>query len=65
MRIVKYDGVNICKFTQYCIQIYMYTLVFVILLCIDEKMNEGMLEMYQTVELKCVLPLTEIPSEFL
>lgn len=65
MRIVKYDGANICRFTQYCVQIYMYTLVFVILLCIDEKMNEGMLEMYQTVELKCVLPLTEIPSEFL
>jgi len=50
MRIVKYDRVNIRKFMQYCIQIYMYTLVFVILLCIDEKMNEGMLEMYQTVE---------------
>lgn len=27
-----------------------YTLVFVILLCIDEKMNEGVLEMYQTVD---------------
>ena len=50
MRIVKYDGVNICKFTQYYIQIYMYTLVFVILLCIDEKMNEGVLEMYQMVD---------------
>ena len=50
MRIVKYDGANICKFTQYCIRIYMYTLVFVILLCIDEKMDEGVLEMYQTVE---------------
>ena len=50
MRIVKYDGRNICKFTQFCIRIYMYTLVFVILLCIDEKMNEGILEMYQTAE---------------
>ena len=50
MRIVKYDGVNICKFTQYCIRIHMYTLVFVILLCIDEKMNEGVLEMYQTAD---------------
>jgi len=28
----------------------MYTLVFVILLCIDEKMDEGMLEMYQTMD---------------
>ena len=50
MRIVEYGGANICKFTQYCIRIYMYTLVFVILLCIDEKMDEGVLEMYQTVE---------------
>ena len=31
-------------------RIHVYTLVFVILLCIDEKMNEGVLEMYQTVE---------------
>ncbi len=50
MRIAKYDGGNICKFTQCCIRIYMYTLVFVILLCIDEKMDEGMLEMYQTAD---------------
>ena len=50
MRIAKYDEVNICKFTQYCIRIYMYTLVFVILLCIDEKMDEGVLEMYQMVD---------------
>jgi len=50
MRIVKYNRDNICKFTQYCIQIYLYTSVFVILLCIDEKMDEGVLEMYQTVE---------------
>lgn len=50
MEIVKYDGVNICKFTQYCIRIYTYTLVFVILLYIDEKMDEGVLEMYQTAE---------------
>ena len=50
MRIVKYNRDNICKFTQCCIRICTYTLVFVILLCIDEKMNEGMLEMYQTAE---------------
>ena len=50
MRIVKYGEVNICKSMQYCIRIYMYTLVFVILLCIDEKMNEGVLEMYQMVD---------------
>ena len=50
MRIAKYDRANICKFTQYYIRIYMYTSVFVILLCIDEKMNEGVLEMYQMVE---------------
>ena len=50
MRIVKYDRENIRKFTQYCIQIHMYTPVFVILLCIDEKVNEGMLEMYQTAD---------------
>ena len=43
----------------------MYTLAFVILLCIDEKMDEDMLEMYQMADSKCVLPLTEIPSEFL
>ncbi len=29
---------------------YAYTLVFVILLCIDEKMDEGALEMYQTAD---------------
>lgn len=50
MRIVKYGEANICKSIQYCIWMYVYTLVFAILLCIDEKMNEGMLEMYQTVE---------------
>ena len=50
MRIIEYGEVNIRKSTQYCIRIYVYTLVFVILLCIDEKMNEGVLEMYQTVE---------------
>ena len=50
MRIVKYDRVNICKFTQYCIRMYMYTLAFVILLCIDEKMDEDMLEMYQMAD---------------
>jgi len=44
MRIIEYSMDNICKFTQCCIRIYMYTLVFVILLCIDEKMNEGVLE---------------------
>ena len=50
MRIIEYSEDNICKFTQYYIQIYMYTLVFVILLCIDEKMDEGALEMYQTAD---------------
>lgn len=50
MRIAKYDGANICKFTQHCIQIHMYTSVFVILLCIDEKMDEDVLEMYQMVD---------------
>ena len=50
MRIIEYGEANICKFMQYCIQIYMYTLVFVILLCIDEKVNEGVLEMYQTAD---------------
>ena len=65
MRIVKYNGTNICKFTQCYTRIYMYALVFMILLYIDEKMDEGVLEMYQTAEWKCVLPLTEIPSEFL
>ena len=50
MRIVKYNGMNICKFTQCYIRIYMYALVFMILLYIDEKMDEGMLEMYQTAD---------------
>ena len=50
MRVIEYGEANICKSTQYCIRIYMYTLVFVILLCIDEKMDEGVLEMYQMVE---------------
>ena len=50
MRIIEYSEDNICKFTQRCVRIYMYTLVFMILLCIDEKMNEGMLEMYQMVD---------------
>ena len=50
MRIIEYSEVDICKFTQYCVRIYTYTLVFMILLCIDEKMDEGVLEMYQTVD---------------
>lgn len=50
MRIVEYSEANICKSMQCYIQIYMYTLVFVILLCIDEKVNEGVLEMYQTTD---------------
>ena len=50
MRITEYGKANIYKSIQCCIQIYMYTLVFVILLCIDEKVNEGVLEMYQTVD---------------
>ena len=29
---------------------YIYTTVFVILLCIDEKMDESVLEMYQIVD---------------
>ena len=50
MRIIEYSEVDICKFTQYCVRIYMYTLVFMILLCIDEKMDESVLEMYQIVD---------------
>ena len=50
MRIVEYGEVNTCKFIWYCIRIYVYTVVFVILLCINEKMNEGVLEMYQTAD---------------
>lgn len=50
MRIVEYDGENICKSIWCCIQIHVYTLVFVILLCIDEKMDESVLEMYQMVD---------------
>ena len=50
MRIVKYDVAYICKFTQYCIRMHVYTLVFVILLCINENMDEGVLEMYQMVD---------------
>ena len=50
MRITEYGKANICKFTQCCIRIYMYTLVFAVLLYIDEKMNEGVLEMYQTAD---------------
>jgi len=36
--------------------LYLYT---------NDKKDEGVLEMYQTVDYKCVLPLTEIPNEFL
>ena len=50
MRIIEYGEVNICKSTQCCIHIYPYTSVSVILLCIDEKVNEGVLEMYQTAD---------------
>ena len=50
MRIVKYCNATICKPIQYYIRIYMYTSVFVILLCIDEKMDEGVLEMYQMLD---------------
>ena len=50
MRIVKYSGANICKSMQYCIWIYVYTLVFALVLCIDEKMDESVLEMYQMVD---------------
>ena len=46
-------------------QIHMYTPAVVLYLYANDKMDEGVLEMYQTVESKCVLPLTEIPNEFL